>query len=343
MADLSGLEASSPSQIVGGDELYAADVDSQNSVKTLAHGQFEGANLPLLTDSDGALVVSAQVTISSLPSFREFIRFVLAAGAVRTSTYLLSEQTAIKEFHVGGTVACQGTIALANPADVELLNGFNSAPQVASWTNTSAGDSAAVAWVYSTAQFTEGTGSASHTFTRSDGNHYPEISFTFPSPRNLSSWRYILGSARTTVAGGGGQSRSVQIRLRSGTAIRIWQVTGQTDAAPFSTEQWHSIVGDLESPHALDGTGSFDINSVNSISLRLQDGGNKTGTVWWDNIRLSESFIIRDRIYSSNGTTNQVSFDPVLVFEPGEYILMRMKNNASISGEVQIVASGVEV
>src|SRR5690606_24668606 len=143
--------------------------------------------------------------------------------------------------HLGGRVSCEAVLGKFDSSYVNLFGTFNSSIEVSQWNDTSVGDSIGPVWSYATDFFTEGTGSVKKTFTKSDGNNYPEISYTFPSPLDLSGIVKVSADVRTSVSGGGGKDRAVQIRLHSGTASRIWQITGRTDQAPFNIEQWHYI------------------------------------------------------------------------------------------------------
>lgn len=345
-------------QLIDKDGVNKAKIDSSNNLWTineaiilnniavalksmLVAGSDGTYQRPLKTDSAGRLIVATEV-VSVFPSFEQFIRRVVAANSVYNTTYTMTQDTAIKEFHVGGRTPCEAYMARYVAATQSIISGFNSNADVAAWTNTGIGSSAGIAWVYNTAQMIEGTGSASHTFTQSDQNNYPEITFTFGTPQDLSVWRYVEAYARVTVAAGGAQTRAVQVILTSGTAKRIWQVSGTTTTAPFSTEQWHLVTGEIETPHAVSGTGVFDISSVNSISLKLLDGGNKTGTVYWDVPRFYGAITIVDKIYTA-GDTNQLKFDPVKVFNNGEVLLISIKNNSATAAEIQAAASGVSV
>jgi hypothetical protein len=266
-----------------------------------------------------------------------------ANGSSETINTIISN-TAIKEFHVGGRVACEGYIAKYNAAQEEFIpgGGFNSSSEVSMWTNTSNGSSATPSWTYATDQFVEGSGSAKLTFTQSDGNNFPEISYIFSTPKDMSVWKRIYAQVRTTVAGGGNQSRTVSIRLTSGTAIRIYSLAGNTTTAPFNIEQWHILDFDIESPTSVAGTGVFDINNVNRISLRLQDGGNKSGSIWWDDVKLIGSIDILDKIYTP-GQTVQLRFDPVVLFNTGDILYMFLRNNTGTASEFQISVSGVDI
>lgn len=329
------------------DETKTVDVDagpSKNRLYVLAGGK-DGTSVPrtILTDSDGRIITSTELT-SPLPSLNQIVRKVIAVGSTFYSDLLVTQDTAIKDFNFGGRGAGECTLAKYSPLTTEQIpgGGFNSSGNVSSWTLTGIGDSAVGSWSYATDQFTEGTGSAKYTFTKSDGNHYPEITYTWSTPKDFSEWRTIQGKVRVTVAAGGNQARTVQIRATSGTAVRIWQITGTTTTAPFSTEQWLTVVGDIESPSATAGTGSFDSTQVTSVSLRLTDGGNKTGSIWWDDIKLIGAVNIIQKIYSP-GQTTSLNFDPVVIFNTNDNLLLILKNNDSTTREFQCVAAGVDI
>ena len=357
MGDLNERQASQTVRVVGDDEVNCAEVNSDkrlgvfnDSMRTsgaakapmssLVAGQDGTFQRPLLTDSAGRLITTSEV-LSQFPSFKQFLRKSLAAGAILYGEYLMAANTAIKEFHIGGRGPCEGILAKDLPSNQDIIGAFESPAAVAAWTNTGIGSSSGLTWAYATDQFFFGSASAKVTFTQSDGNNYPELTLTFSSPRDLSLWRYVNAAVRVTVATGGNQTRQVQIRLNSGTATRVYRILGSTTTAPFNTEQWHAISGEIETPHLLEGTGSFDINSVNSISLRLLDGGNKSGTIWWDYVRFTSEIQLVDKIYSSDGSTNQLRFDPVVPFTAGETLLIGIKNTGTLTTEIQGSASGV--
>lgn len=318
----------------------STSIKDQETGLRAAVEEFQGKNRLLVETT-----ANSQYT-DPLPTFTILERRVLAPLTAYYKEQLLSVDLALKEFHMGGSVACEGAIASYVAATTQQVpgGGFNSALDVAMWTNTGAGSSAGIAWVYNITQSTEGSGSASHTFVQSDNNNYPQITYTWSSPIDLSAFKSVVARARPTVAAGGAQTRTLSVRLQSGTAIRIWQLAGTTTTAPFSTEQWHTISGDIESPHATAGTGTFDINRVDSISLRLQDGGNKTGTIYWDDIEFLGAITVIDKIYAAAGSTNQLIFDPVKSFTSGETLMLIIKNtNTTLTGEVQGAASGVDL
>ena len=345
MADLNNLQAAQTIKIAGS--------DSAGAETTFVNSTLAGSLQVNLRDEAGAaLGIEANPiytngnseVFSPLPSIKLTKRSVINAGASTTAQQLITTRTAIKELHVGGRGACEGFLAKFNSATTEFIpgGGFNSPANVASWTNTSIGSSAGAAWTYATDQFVEGTGSAKHTFTQSDVNNYPEITYTYPTAKDMSTWKKIFARVRTTVAAGGSQTRTVQVRLTSGTAIRIYAIVGTTITPPFSTEQWHTIDMDLDTPSSTAGTGTFDINNVNSVSLRLLDGGNKAGSIWWDDVKLTGSLTIIDKIYSP-GQTTQLDFDPVIIFEIGETLYLSLTNTSASITEFQISSSGVDI
>lgn len=325
----------------GSDGSKQASVDSNGNIfvnlRTSAGDEAGTSADPIYVNSNGDV-------FSPLPALKLSKVTALATGISASASQTLTFRTAIKEFHLGGRAQCEGFLAKYVAATTLQIpsGGFNSSGQVSAWTNTGIGDSAAPTWSYATDQFVEGTGSAKFTFTKSGAADYPELTYTYSSPLDMSIYKTMYARVRVTVAAGGSTSRTVQVRLTSGTAIRIYSITGTTTTAPFSTEQWHTISIDLDAPSSTGGTGTFDINNVNSVSLRLQDGANKTGSIWWDDIKLVGHFDIIDKIYTS-GQTTQLRFDPVVVFEIGEVAYIYIINTSGSTGEFQISTSGVDI
>jgi hypothetical protein len=344
--DLSQLNSAEPVKLAGvdpstGAESFFAQTDSQgNQFARLkdSSGLDKGTRTnPIYTRDDSAV-------FSPLSSIKNTVRKVLAVDTAAYFTFAISVRTAFKEMHLGGRLACEGILGKYVAATKEFIpgGGFNSSGDVAMWTDTSLGDSLLVPWAFTAAQSTEGAGSVAKTFTKSSANHLPEITYNFSTPKNMTAWRYIKASVRVTVAAGGAQTRTVQLRIRSGTAIRIWQIAGTTTTAPFSTEQWQTITGELENPTAVAGTGTFDLSNVDAVSLRLVDGGDKTGTIYWDDAHLLGAINIVDKIYTPRQTT-QLIFDPVVIFETTDVGILVMRNNDVSPSEFQLSASGVDI
>jgi hypothetical protein len=119
----------------------------------------------------------------------------------------------------------------------------------------------------------------------------------------------------------------------------LWQLAGNTTTAPFSTEQWHTLLCELSSPFS--ETGAFDIYNVSSVKLRLQDGGNKTGTIWWDDVQAIEQITVIERIYIEANRSFLLPLDPVEIAQSGEIVGVSIKNNGTSSGEFTATAKGV--
>jgi hypothetical protein len=281
--------------------------------------------------------------LSPLPGFIARHNAVNQAGSTVWTQHTMTERIAITQFLFGGRGIGQASLFRMNPSSQSQVpnGGFNSSGDVSAWTNVGVGDSAAIAWVYSTAQFYEGTGSASHTFTKSDGNNFPAIMYTWSTPQDLSSWRYISARVRVTVATGGNQTRTASIILTDSLgSTRTYSLAGTTTTAPFNTEQWLQILGEIANPTS--STGTFDAYNVVSITLKLQDGGNKTGTVYWDDPRLIEQATLVERIYISANTTFSLPLNPTEIFEIGDVLALACTNNDVTAREFTCAAKGVK-
>jgi hypothetical protein len=342
MADLTDTNSAQSVKVIGADSAGVEQTPVQSTSNGGLHTNLRNNAGTEIGTATNPIYVSGNAVVA--PSLKLTKRSVLASNASTNTQQTIVSRTGIKELHLGGRASCEGFLAKYVAAATSQIpsGGFNSSGQVAAWTNTGIGASAVGSWAYATDQFVEGTGSAKYTFTASANNDYPELTYTYSTPFDMSGWKKINGRVRVTVAAGGAQTRTVQIRLTSGTAIRIYSITGTTNTAPFSTEQWQLIDIDLETPSSTAGTGTFDINNVNSVSLRLQDGGNKAGSIWWDDIKLVGSLDIIEKIYTPSDT-NQLIFDPIIIFEIGETVYLSMTNNSATSTEIQISTSGVNI
>lgn len=324
-----------------GTSSFAAGAIYRTTLPTLTNGQ----QVALQVDEQGRLITSGvSEFLSPLPGFVARSAKVLSAGATSYSTYVMSADIAIVDFHFGGRGPGQAAIFRLNPAATAFVpsGNFETTNDVTVvWTNTGIGDEAAIAWVRSTAQFTTGTSSAAQTFTKSDSNNYSEITYTWSTPQDSNAWRYISADVRVTVAAGGSVSRTVSIILEDvNAATRSYTITGTTTTAPFSTEQWQTITGEIASPTS--STGTFDSYNVSKVHLRLMDGGNKTGTIYWDNVHFDDSQELIERIYIDANRTFQLILNPVELFDVGETLALRFTNNDTVSREFTVTAKGVE-
>lgn len=300
-----------------------------------------GTELATLTNP--AYTSSNYDVVSPLTEYVARLAKVVATGATTVSTFTLATNIALTGLQFGGRGPGQADFFIYNVAASQLVpsGGFNSSGDVSTWTNTGIGSSAGIAWVYNTSQFVEGTGSASHTFTQSDSNNHPEITYTWATPQDLNNWRYLIARARVTVAAGGAQTRTISVILEdTGGATRTYSLAGTTTTAPFSTEQWHTITAEITTPTTSSGT--FDPYSVSKVHLRLQDGGNKTGTIYWDNIHFEASQTLIDRIYGGGNSTFRLVLSPTKLMSSGDVLAIRLTNTDSVSREFTVTAKGVE-
>ncbi len=298
-------------------------------------------------DDDGRLLISGQSEIiSPLPSIKVVERRVLTASGVYAFTTTIPQDTAIKEFTFGGRGPGEGMFGRYVAASEAFVPGgdFESIGDVGMWTNTGVGDGATNVLTFSTAQFNTGAGSLKlGPQTRSDQNHYPEITYTWPTPVSMDGWRYIQAYFRNEAPAGGAVTRTISIRLTdSAGTVRIYSVSGLTNVAPFNTTGWIQILGEIRIPTSQVGT-TFDINQVVSISLRMQDSGNKAYTaIYWDTVKTIGSIDIIQKIYT-NGNTIPLNFDPVVLFSASEVMYLALRNNDTTSKEFQLTVAGVDI
>lgn len=286
--------------------------------------------------------LGSSTLLSPLPAFIARNNKILIAGSNVETNYTMTEDIALVDFHFGGTGAGQASVFRVDTDAEEFIpgGGFNSSVDVGMWTNAGLGSSSLLTWTYNTSQFVEGSGSAALTFTQSDSNNFPAIKYTWSTPKDVSVWHEVQAYVRVTVAAGGGQTRRVQIILTDiNAATRVYEITGTTTTAPFNTEQWLQILGVISTPTSQ--TGTFDPYNVSSITLKLLDGGNKTGTIYWDNIKFLHSKDLIERIYIDANSTFQLVLNPVEVFNIGEVLGIQMKNNSATINEFTVTAKGV--
>lgn len=325
------------------------DDDDTELTKSIITGKSETSGLykNVATDDEGRLLISGQSELlSPLPSIKVVERRVLASSGVYAFTESISQDTAMKEFTFGGRGPGEGMFGKYVAATEAFVPGgdFESAPDVALWTNTGIGDGATNVLTFSTAQFNTGAGSLKlGPQTRSDQNHYPEITYTYPTPVSMDGWRYIQAYFRNEAPAGGAVTRTISIRLTDNAAnVRIYSVSGLTNAAPFNTTGWIQILGEIRIPTSQIGT-TFDINNIVSISLRMQDSGNKAYTaIYWDTVKTIGAIDIIQKIYT-NGNTIPLQFDPVVQFFTGEVMYLALRNNDTVSREFQITVAGVDL
>lgn len=288
------------------------------------------------------IYISAKAdTLDPFAAFVARSNKVLAANTTSFDTFTMVNDIALIDFHFGGRGPGQASVYKYVAATTEQVpgGGFNSSADVALWTNAGAGSSAGLTWSYTTAQSVQGTGSATVTFTQSDTNNFPALRYTYATPKDLSGWQFISGWGRVTVAAGGAQTRAIQIILTDvNAATRTYQITGTTNTPPFNTEQWLNILKAIDAPDA--STGTFDVYNVSTVTLKLLDGGNKAGTIYWDDIEFIGQKTLIERIYVDSNRTFQLILNPAELFSIGEVLALEYRNNDTVSREFTVTAKG---
>jgi hypothetical protein len=343
MADLTDIQAAQAVKITGANSTGVEGTPVNSTSNGGMHVNLrDNVGTEFGTETNPIYTSGNSEILSPLPGFVARANSVVSAGTTVTNTYTMTDDIALVDFHFGGRGIGQASLFRCTEGITEQLpgGGFNSSGDVSQWTNAGIGSSSGLTWSYTTAQQAEGTGSATTTFTQSDSNNFPAIKYTYSTPKNMNTWRYISAKVRVTVAAGGVQTRTVSIILTDiGGNTRTFSVAGTTTTAPFSTEQWVTILGEIENPTATVGT--FDIYNVASVTLKLLDGGNKAGTIYWDDIEFVTSQELIERIYIEANSTFQLVLNPAELFDIGEVLCLQYKNNDATSKEFTVTAKGV--
>lgn len=285
--------------------------------------------------------ITAVLSPNTNAPFNARIKKIIASNQTIFSNTEISQDLNLVSLIAGGRGPFQVSLYRVDINGAESIpgGGFNSSGDVSQWTNASLGDSAAGSWSYSTAQAYEGTGSALFTFTKSDSGDAVQIRHTFLTPKDFAEWRYIGARAYVTVAGGGSTSRTLSIVLTDANgATRTFSLSGTTTTAPFNVAQWNQILGEISNPTSESGT--FDVHNVVSITLRLQDGADKTGSIYWDQVQFTQSQELILEAFGSANSTVQLNFDPLEAFTDTETLGIEIKNNDSVSREFDATARG---
>ncbi len=301
-----------------------------------------GDYVDVAVDDSGNVQISEQaMLVNPLPSFEKRNKRVLSAGSSVWSTFVMVDDVALTDFSFGGRGAGKGCITKINTADSQLVpgGGFNSTADRNLWTYTglNAGAITAPSPDYSTVQSQEGTGSLRMIYASSDANRNHTMTYTWSTAQDMSLWRYVsarfFNDATTAV------TRTVSVILTDiNGATRFYSLSG-TAGTTLASNTWLQILGDLEIPTS--ETGTFDIYNVISIGLRWVDSGNKSGTIYWDNVTLLQSIDIIECIYVSANTTSQLNLRPSKLLASGETLGLLIKNYDTSAKEFIITAKGI--
>lgn len=317
-------------------------------------GQWFGSAAP--TVGQKAMVSSIPVTISSDQSTLN-VAITTASGtaiSIVAKGYLDTNATNYYEyivpggqsltataFYSGGAPqnsaagAVRASLIIHDSAVVSFItNGdFESAADVTAWAAVTGAFTAPSPDV-SSVQFWTGASSMRWIYTSSATAH--ERKNTFASPIDITGYRYIKAHFFNDNAAG--TTRTISIVLTSGANTRTYSLSGTLGSAPFTANTWIELVADLEAPTTAAGT-TFDESVVNSISVRMLDAANKSGTVYWDTVRLEDSLNFKHLIFSADGSSVQVITAPES-YPTGTTLYLRTKNTNNTRTEYATVLNG---
>jgi hypothetical protein len=179
-------------------------------------------------------------------------------------------------------------------------------------------------------------------FVKSDANNYPQITYTYPSPVDLRAWRYLISRFYNVRPAGGNTTRTLTIVLTDVSAqTRTYSITGNNAIGtdPFGITGWVTLQAEILNPTTTSTT--FDLTNVASISLRMNDGANRAGSLWWDNVRFEGALTNLFRAFFQANSTFQTTIDPVEPFATGETLTYIIRNMGSSSGDFSVYSTGV--
>jgi hypothetical protein len=268
----------------------------------------------------------------------------LASNATKFTEYVVPGAVSLKltSFYTGGVAvtAATGSIRSAllihdDTAVAFVLNGdFETAPEVAAWAAVTGTFTAPTPDSNGT-QFV--TGTKSMRWTYSSSTTALERRQTFSPAQDITGYRYIRVRFFNDAAAD--TTRTITVTLTSGTATRSYSLTGTLGSAPFTSNTWIVLECDLDNPTSTTGA-AFDPYVVTALSLKMQDGANKTGTVYWDTVRFEDSILPKHRIFSADGSTVSVITAPES-YVTGTKFYLRTKNTSNTTIEFATVATGV--
>ncbi len=312
----------------------------------LMGGQYNSV-LPTLTDtqqaaiqldSRGRLVTTTAALEGTSSSF--YKQDSVNSGVTLYTIFTASQKLAINSFYAGGTGIGKQSISLYNSAATQFISfgDFESSGDVTNWVYSTNAGTAALA--FSTAQHNTGSGAMSLVFTTSDSNHYNGAKQTFSPAQDFSVWRYISAQFYNTVSTGAAYTRNISIILTdSNGATQTYLVNGLSTASPFNASGWVPILSEILNPTSITGV-SFDSTSVISIELRMFDSVSKTGTVYWDTVKLSSSILPLCPIYHTGNSSFQLQLGTPIVLNISDQILLSQLNNDTLRKEFYALISG---
>ncbi len=290
-----------------------------------------GLAKPATIDAEGRIRVTTALAGTSV-SIQS--AGTLSAGMASYTEYVVptGQTLELTNFYTGGTAALRAGLATHDDtANSLVLNGgFENAGQVTPW----AAVTGSVTATSSGVQFQ--TGAASMAWAYSGSSTAIQRAQTFSPVLNLSTYRYLrvyfFNDAATAT------TRTISVVLGSGSSTRTYSLSGALGTAPFTASTWILLECDLISPTA--DTAGFDLTAVGTIALKMQDANNKSGTVYWDDVRLVDSLVLKHRLYSV-GQTAILNFEKPEQFAGDTKLYLATRNIAATAAEFFTCAQGV--
>lgn len=257
-----------------------------------------GALIPLVADDQGRIFISPTTVGTKLSVVKVQ---TLSANAVNFQEYTVGAGLTLQatKFYAGGRGAGVAALIRHDAAVVnDVLNGaFESAPEVAAWAAVT-GTFTAPSPDLSTVQ--KFLGASSMRWIYSASTTMLRRQQTFATAMDITGHRYLR--VRFYNDGAVGTTRTLTIVLTSGTSTRTYTLTGTLGSAPFLSNVWLTMTCDLEFPTSTTGA-AFDPSVITAMSVAMQDGAARAGTVYWDAFRLEDSLASLHRVYFGAGTT----------------------------------------
>lgn len=268
----------------------------------------------------------------------------LASGASTYYEYTVPAGKTLKltSFYTGGAPgnssagAVRASLMLHTDSTVQFVeNGdFESAGDVTEWAAVTGSFTAPTPDSNGT-QFQTGTKSMRWTYSASATALRRRNTLT--TKLDITLWRYMRVRFYNDAATG--TTRTISIVLTSGGSTRTYSLSGTLGSAPFTSNTWITLTADLQNPTSSTGT-AFDETQVDSVDLVMQDGANKTGTVYWDTLRMEDALDFKHLVYSANGSSVNVLVAPE-AYPEGSKLYLRTKNTNNASTEFCTVSVGV--
>ncbi len=310
-----------------GNPVAVAGVDNDGNVQEL------------LTDGYGKL----QVVVSETSGTPVTVRLTasIAASVTTYTEYTVpsSDDFSVSSFYFGGAAAGRCTLAKHTTSTVTFVsNGdFENAGQITPWAAVT-GNFTPPSPDSNSTQFQTGAASMRWIYTNSATALARRQ--TFGTAQDFSGYRYIRvkffhdAPAATT--------RTISIVLASGTSTRTYSLSGTAGTSPFTNNTWVTLTGELENPTSSTGT-NFDLTAITTITLQMQDAANRSGTVYWDTLRLEDQLDIKHRLYTSTGDTVSAPLNPSETFLANETLYVIVRNLAATKNEFTAIAAGTLV